>query len=90
MLGIHPATLRRWEAAGKVVADRTPGGHRRYDLQALMTLAGKLVDEAELSCVIVAMRVFQATIKRMTWRRSAMCLKHSAQPKAGLSRSSAT
>ncbi|WP_414225196.1 MerR family DNA-binding transcriptional regulator, partial [Cupriavidus necator] len=49
MLGIHPATLRRWEASGKVVADRTPGGHRRYDLQTLMALAGKQSDESDLS-----------------------------------------
>ncbi|WP_420869412.1 IS607 family transposase [Cupriavidus necator] len=54
LLGIHPATLRRWEAAGKVVADRTPGGHRRYDLQSLMALSGKSVAEAELSRVTVA------------------------------------
>lgn len=30
MLGVSPATLRRWSAAGKVAAFTTPGGHRRY------------------------------------------------------------
>ncbi|WP_347350772.1 helix-turn-helix domain-containing protein [Intrasporangium sp.] len=30
MLGVSPATLRRWSAAGKVQAFTTPGGHRRY------------------------------------------------------------
>ncbi|GHU03544.1 hypothetical protein FACS1894205_0280 [Alphaproteobacteria bacterium] len=29
------ATLRRWEAAGKLVAEHTAGGHRRYDLAKL-------------------------------------------------------
>jgi putative resolvase len=53
ILGIHPATLRRWEASGKVVADRTPGGHRRYDLQTLMALAGKQSDESDRSRVTV-------------------------------------
>ena len=34
-LGVSMATLRRWEAAGKLVPDRTAGGHRRYDLARL-------------------------------------------------------
>jgi predicted site-specific integrase-resolvase len=34
-LGVHQATLRRWEAAGKIQAERTPKGHRRYDLTKL-------------------------------------------------------
>jgi excisionase family DNA binding protein len=30
LLGVSPATLRLWTAAGKVRAGVTPGGHRRY------------------------------------------------------------
>jgi hypothetical protein len=30
LLGVSPATLRLWTAAGKVRAGLTPGGHRRY------------------------------------------------------------
>lgn len=30
-LGITPQTLRRWDKAGKIVAKKTVGGHRRYD-----------------------------------------------------------
>lgn len=30
MLGVSPATLRRWSAAGQIEAFTTPGGHRRY------------------------------------------------------------
>lgn len=31
-LGVKPITLRRWEQAGKIEVERTPSGHRRYDL----------------------------------------------------------
>jgi putative resolvase len=31
-LGVSVSTLRRWEAAGRIVPDHTSGGHRRYDL----------------------------------------------------------
>ncbi len=34
-LGVSPQTLRRWEAEGKIRVERTPGGHRRYDLPSL-------------------------------------------------------
>ena len=34
-LGVSITTLRRWEAAGKLVAEYTAGGHRRYDLARL-------------------------------------------------------
>jgi putative resolvase len=34
-LGVSRETLRRWEAAGKIQVERTPKGHRRYDLAAL-------------------------------------------------------
>ena len=32
LLGVNPDTLRRWEQEGKIVAERTTGGHRRYDV----------------------------------------------------------
>lgn len=34
-LGVSRDTLRRWEAAGKIEVERTPNGHRRYDLMDL-------------------------------------------------------
>lgn len=37
-LGVSRETLRRWEAAGKIEVDRTPNGHRRYDLSKLYGL----------------------------------------------------
>ncbi len=38
MLGVSPATLRRWSAAGKIEAFTTPGGHRRYARSMLQRL----------------------------------------------------
>lgn len=37
-LGVSRDTLRRWEAAGKIEVERTPSGHRRYDLAQLRGL----------------------------------------------------
>ncbi|MBN1485288.1 MAG: helix-turn-helix domain-containing protein, partial [Chloroflexia bacterium] len=32
ILGVSRKTLRRWDQEGKLPAERTLGGHRRYDL----------------------------------------------------------
>jgi putative resolvase len=40
-LGVHRETLRRWEASGKIVVERTPRGHRRYDLAKLRGIIPK-------------------------------------------------
>jgi putative resolvase len=37
-LGVSRDTLRRWEAKGKIIAERTPRGHRRYDLAKILGL----------------------------------------------------
>jgi len=37
-LGVCRDTLRRWEAKGKITAERTPRGHRRYDLSKILGL----------------------------------------------------
>ena len=34
-LGVSTITLRRWEQSGKLIPERTKGGHRRYDLSQL-------------------------------------------------------
>lgn len=34
-LGVSIQTLRRWEADGKIQSERTPNGHRRYDVAQL-------------------------------------------------------
>ena len=35
-LGVHPATMRRWADEGRVSYVRTPGGHRRYDIDEFL------------------------------------------------------
>jgi len=35
-LGVSIATLRRWEAEGRLLAEHTAGGRRRYDLAKLL------------------------------------------------------
>ena len=41
LIGVCPATLRRWEREGKVAADaRTAGGHRRYSIENLKAKLG--------------------------------------------------
>lgn len=34
--GVSASTLRRWEAEGKLIPERTQNGHRRYDLIQLL------------------------------------------------------
>lgn len=41
LLGVDQSTLRRWSDAGKVPVFRTPGGHRRYSEDDLLTLLGE-------------------------------------------------
>lgn len=52
MLGVSPATLRRWSVAGKIVTFTTPGGHRRY---ARSTLEHLLPDTASTEPSIAAL-----------------------------------
>lgn len=40
-LGISPTALRAWADQGRVGSFRTPGGHRRFRVQDLETLAGE-------------------------------------------------
>lgn len=47
IVGAHPETMKRWAAAGKVPAFRTPGGwwrFRRADLEAFLE-AGSTTSE---------------------------------------------
>ena len=38
-LGVSKDTLRRWEKVGKITAERTARGHRRYDLSKLLGIS---------------------------------------------------
>lgn len=39
ILGVAQSTLRRWDGEGKLTSERTPAGHRRYDLDSLKRFA---------------------------------------------------
>ena len=38
LMGVSPATLRRWSDAGEIRAFTTPGGHRRFSREAVASL----------------------------------------------------
>lgn len=48
-LGVSPKTLRRWEAKGLIEAERTPAGHRRYDLAMLRGIRPVTAQETRLT-----------------------------------------
>jgi putative resolvase len=51
VLGVSITTLRRWEAAGKLVAEHTAGGHRRYDLAKLRPELFRTADQGQRKTV---------------------------------------
>ena len=40
LLGVHPATLRRWADQGDILVMVTPGGHRRFPRSEIDRLRG--------------------------------------------------
>lgn len=58
ILGVSITTLRRWDLEGKLKAERTAAGHRRYDSAKLQRLAGQVaVQEVEKGVTAVYARV---------------------------------
>lgn len=57
VLGVAIPTLRRWERENKIVAVRTPGGHRRYNLAQLSALAATLQPQPQPRITIAYARV---------------------------------
>ena len=53
-LGVSITTLRRWEAEGRLVAEHTAGGHRRYDLAKLRPEWFHAVDTANRRTIAYA------------------------------------
>ena len=54
MLGVSISTLRRWDAAGKLVPERAPSGRRRYRVSDVATFNPLGVDTAALTRKTVA------------------------------------
>lgn len=44
ILSVSPETLRRWQSEGKLHADKTEGGHRRYDFDAVLRFKDQLAN----------------------------------------------
>lgn len=61
LLGIDPDTLRRWADQGRVPAWTTPGGHRRFDVDALHRLV-----EARRSTTRIPLTSLGASPERLT------------------------
>lgn len=74
-LGVSRDTLRRWEAAGKIEAERTPSGHRRYDLAQLRGLIpAKAADQRlTLAYARVAHQHQKAELKNQVHMMKAFC-----------------
>lgn len=53
-LGVSITTLRRWEVEGRLVAEHTAGGHRRYDLAKLRPEWFRAVDTANRRTIAYA------------------------------------
>ena len=46
-VGVSQETLRRWEKTGKIQVERTPRGHRRYDLSKSSTARSQKLNSAK-------------------------------------------
>lgn len=53
-LGVSITTLRRWEASGRLSAERTASGHRRYDLAKLKPELFRLQEDAKRRTIAYA------------------------------------
>ena len=55
LLGVHPATLRRWADQGDVLVMVTPGGHRRFprtEIERLTGVEAHAEDEEQLAALL--------------------------------------
>ena len=85
MLGVSVDTLRRWEAAGKIEVERTPGGHRRYDVDQLRGIARNRPPDPSKRLTIGYARVSshdQKEASSVRWR----CYPSSVRDKGGRTR----
>src|SRR3990167_8899399 len=49
--GVSQETLRRWEKSGKIIVERTPKGHRRFDLSKFSSTQSKQFDSTKQTLV---------------------------------------
>lgn len=77
-LGVSRDTLRRWEAAGKIEVERTPSGHRRYDLAQLRGLVPHKnhSDRITLAYARVSHHSQKQDLKNQTSHLQSFCTSH--------------
>jgi len=51
-IGVIPDTVRRWERMGKIIPNRTHGGHRRYTQEHLQQILGQRAKQKDKRKVI--------------------------------------
>lgn len=74
-LGVSRDTLRRWEASGKIQVERTPAGHRRYDLTQLRGLvpAKSASDRMTIAYARIATQNQKKELKRQVHLLETFC-----------------
>jgi len=78
VLGVSIATLRRWDALGKLPAVQTAGGHRRYDLSRIKPKtrrAAPEVDRSTFAYARVSSRDQKADLERQKQVLEMYCAK---------------
>lgn len=77
-LGVSKETLRRWEQSGKITAERTPKGHRRYDLARIRGLAPRTtLDETRtIAYARVSSQDQKEDLKRQVAVLESYCASH--------------
>ena len=74
ILGVSITTLRRWDREGKLVAYRTPAGHRRYDADQLRQMAASHEPESSSAGLTLAYARVSTSEQRDALERQAVLL----------------
>lgn len=53
-LGVSITAQRHWESSGKLVAEHTPGSHRRYDLSKLRPELFRVIEDENRTAIAYA------------------------------------
>ena len=82
LLGVAKGTLRRWESEGKLISERTPGGHRRYRSEDILHMAQHPPSENEritIAYARVSSQDQKADLERQAMLLSEFCTKNGWQ-----------
>lgn len=81
LLGVDIQTLRAWDKSGKLIAERTPTGHRRYDKSKILSLvSAKLTtDKITIAYARVATQEQKADLDRQVQMLEMYCANHGWQ-----------